>query len=174
MYYDGFDYMPRWEEQIPEKEHLHIVGVYDSLNDAKGKLEKLSSSPLPKDEIVIIDPSDFRHDELAGISAEIDDSSEGAVAGVRWGALIGVSLGFLSRAVMPVDSTQSALMDMLISVFLGGTLGALLGLAIGAISSGLVSKLHSQKYDEALAAGKFLMAVKHQEWEKPVRRWLAN
>jgi hypothetical protein len=174
MYYDGFDYMPRWDNGKPESEPLHVVGVYDNMEDAKHKLEKLSFSPVPKDEIVIIDPQDFRHDELAGISAEIEDSSEGAVAGVRWGAIIGVSIGFLTRAVLPAESSQNAVLDMLISVFLGGTLGALVGLAIGAISSGVVSKTHSHKYDEALAEGKFLMAVKHQEWEKPVRRWLSN
>jgi hypothetical protein len=174
MYFDGFDYIPNMEQNRRPQEDLHIVGVYDTLEDAQKKLENLSKSPLPKDEIVIIEPLDIRHDELAGLTAELDDTSEGALAGVKWGALIGASLGFLSRATLSTHASENIYMDMFISVFLGASLGSLAGLIIGAISAGWASRYHSKKYDEALAQGKVLMAVKHTEWERPVRKWLAS
>jgi uncharacterized membrane protein len=131
-----------------------IIGVFDNPSEARRAMETLRDGPLMLEDVsVITKASETDVDSTEDVSA-----GEGAAVGAVWGGLVGLA-ALLIPGVGPFIA--------------GGALfaaltGAVTGAVVGGISAALIdfsgiSEPEARGYEDAIYAGKTLIAVKARD-----------
>ena len=136
-----------------------VVGVYDSLSQAEGAVNKLNWGGFPITHVSIVAQDLVSERDVHGYITTGDVAKDGAGTGAWVGGLFGLLVG---AAFIWVPGFGPLLVaGPLAAILLGGIEGAVAGAAAGGLLGALVgwgvSKKHILKYEDQLKGGKYLV-----------------
>jgi hypothetical protein len=135
----------------------HVIGVYDSLDDARGAVEQLQREGVPIDDISIVGNLEKERTVHGFVTAE-----ETAKEGVRLGATVGGLFGLLSGTAFFFVPGVGPLVVVgpLASALLGAGEGAVTGGLFGALLGKIMEAKRIPKYEEHVRNRKYLVVVR--------------
>jgi hypothetical protein len=141
------------------KEQNATVGVFKTHNEAADAVKELNKGGFPMRKVSIIGKELQEIEDVKGYYTWKDQAKAGAGIGAFWGSLFGilVGVGFLTiPGIGPLFVAGS-----LAGILLGGAEGALVGSIGGGLFGSLlglgINKAKVIKYQEHIAAGKYLV-----------------
>lgn len=137
----------------------HVLGVYDSLEEAERALETLAHKHLPQERISVITPEEPREQVVNYISSR-DVLGKAAELGGLWGAAIGVVIAYLIFITLQGALGEGSVAARLFLTFLlGATLGALTGAVLGGLLATSLAREMNGKLNQRLFAGKYVILM---------------
>jgi hypothetical protein len=135
----------------------HVVGVYESLDDARQAVDRLLREGIPVEDISIV-ANLANEDRIHGFVSVGEAAKEGAERGAVVGGLFGLLAGtafFIVPGVGPL-----VVVGPLASALIGAGEGALTGGIFGAILGKIMERKHIPKYEQHLKDRKYLVVVR--------------
>jgi hypothetical protein len=135
----------------------HVIGVFDSLDEARHAVDQLHEQGVPLEDISIV----LNLQDEKTVSGFVT-ASETAKEGVRLGALSGGLFGLLSGAALLFVPGVGplAVIGPLASTLIGAGEGAILGGAMGVLFGKIMERKRIPKYERHLQDRKYLVVVR--------------
>jgi hypothetical protein len=134
-----------------------VIGVYDDIERAQAAIKRLADSGFPMDRVSIVGKDLMSETQLNGFVTTGDFAKTGATVGAWVGGLFGLLTGVAVLFVPGVGPLVA------LGPLAAGVTGAAEGAAwtgiLGAIIGHFVAKQHIPKFEEHIAAGRYLVVV---------------
>jgi hypothetical protein len=134
-----------------------VIAVYDDIERAQAAIQRLADSGFPMDRVSIVGKNLMSETQLNGFVTTGDVAKTGATVGAWVGGLFGLLTGVAVLFVPGVGPLVA------LGPLAAGVTGAAEGAAwtgiLGAIIGHFVSKKHIPKFEQHIAAGKYLVLV---------------
>jgi len=136
-----------------------VVGVYDSMARAEEAVQRLDREELPIKQISIVARNLMSENRINGFVTTGDVAKTSAGIGAWTGGIFGLLLGAAFLWVPGVGPLIVAgpLAAALVGSLEGAAAGGVTGALLGALAGWGISKRHILKYEQSVAAGKYLL-----------------
>jgi hypothetical protein len=138
-------------------QRTHVIGVYESLDDAQHAVERLLREGVRVEDVSIVANLE-NETTIHGFVSPGEAAKEGAGRGAAVGGLFGLLAGtafFFVPGVGPL-----VVLGPLASALIGAGEGALAGGIFGAILGKIMEKQHIPRYEQHVKNGKYLVVVR--------------
>ena len=139
-------------------QQTHVVGVYDSFEDAEQAVEKLRDEGISLEDVSIIGQGLQSETKVNGFVTTGDIAKQGAGTGALFGSLLGLLSG--AAFLFVPGFGPLVVLGPLAAALTGAGEGAIAGGVIGAIFGKFISKQHIPKLEQQVKAGKYVVVAR--------------